>query len=400
MEGADEVLALRQVEADLAADGRVDLGEQRRRQLDERDAAQPGRGQEPSRIAERAAAAGDDRIAALHVTRGQLTNARLVGAQRLGRLAARQQERLDLDRARVRRPLRQTLAMVPPRLGFGGHRRAARADGGQCVGQRSGGMPGADVESPDGRRGRQESRALRCWRGQRVGDAARDLLDPSTAFDRLSRLVEAGTSSEQVADGGRRLAPGDERPHRPAARQPGRDDLRGGRQAEGAPAPVEPPAVPRIDDRAATSRDDAGRPRRRIGRPQPFDGRSFPRPEAGLALGLEDARDARPGLRLDDLIEVDERGSGRARQPTTDGALAAPRWADQHHVHGVLSRPRRSRTRPRQRQLRRRRRSWRRPAPASARDSARGCRELRAASRPRTSRARSGSGSGAPSPRR
>ena len=64
VERADEVLALGQVDAGLAADRRVELRDERRRDLDEGHAAEVGRGEEPGRVAERPAADGDERLAA------------------------------------------------------------------------------------------------------------------------------------------------------------------------------------------------------------------------------------------------------------------------------------------------------------------------------------------------
>ena len=61
VERADQVLAERMVDADLAADGAVDLREQRRRHVDERDAAQVGGRGESGHVADDAAADGDDR---------------------------------------------------------------------------------------------------------------------------------------------------------------------------------------------------------------------------------------------------------------------------------------------------------------------------------------------------
>ena len=53
MKRADQVLALRMVDADLAADRAVDLREQRRRHLDDGDAAQVRRRGEAGDVAER-----------------------------------------------------------------------------------------------------------------------------------------------------------------------------------------------------------------------------------------------------------------------------------------------------------------------------------------------------------
>ena len=92
---ADQVLAERVVDADLAADRAVHLREQRRRHVGERDAAQEGGGREPGRVADHAAADGDDRAAAI----GAGADQRLVDArdrlQVLEALAVGQQDRLD-----------------------------------------------------------------------------------------------------------------------------------------------------------------------------------------------------------------------------------------------------------------------------------------------------------------
>ena len=61
VEGADEVLAAWQVDTHLAADGRVDLREQRRRHVREGDAAHVRGGGEAAHVADDAAAEGDQR---------------------------------------------------------------------------------------------------------------------------------------------------------------------------------------------------------------------------------------------------------------------------------------------------------------------------------------------------
>ena len=68
IEGADVVLAGAEVHGDLAAHGRVDLGEQRRRHLHEADAALVGGGDEPGEVADHAAAERDQRVAAAQPT--------------------------------------------------------------------------------------------------------------------------------------------------------------------------------------------------------------------------------------------------------------------------------------------------------------------------------------------
>ena len=66
VEGTDEVLAFGQVDRGLAPDRRVDLGDQGRGDVHDRDAAQVRRRQEPGGIPERASADGDDGLVALH----------------------------------------------------------------------------------------------------------------------------------------------------------------------------------------------------------------------------------------------------------------------------------------------------------------------------------------------
>ena len=65
MEGADEVLAVARIDAGLAADRGIDLGQERRRHLHEAHAAPHDRGGETGEIADDAAAERHDEIAAL-----------------------------------------------------------------------------------------------------------------------------------------------------------------------------------------------------------------------------------------------------------------------------------------------------------------------------------------------
>jgi hypothetical protein len=65
MEGADEVLAMARIDAGLAADRAVDLGEQGGRDLHIRNAAQQDRRAESGKVADHAATEGDDRCRAL-----------------------------------------------------------------------------------------------------------------------------------------------------------------------------------------------------------------------------------------------------------------------------------------------------------------------------------------------
>src|SRR5690606_7623228 len=87
VEGADQVLALRRVDAGLAADAAVDLGEQAGGDLDEADAAAQDRGREAREVADHAATEGDETIAPLELQSQQrLAEAAELG-EALGRLA-------------------------------------------------------------------------------------------------------------------------------------------------------------------------------------------------------------------------------------------------------------------------------------------------------------------------
>ena len=65
MKDADQILALRRVDAGLAADGTVDLGQQRCWNLHETDTAAKNAGSKPCKIANNAATERHNDIAAL-----------------------------------------------------------------------------------------------------------------------------------------------------------------------------------------------------------------------------------------------------------------------------------------------------------------------------------------------
>ena len=96
VERTDQVLATGVVNARLAADRGIDLREQRRRHLDERDAAQVGRGGEPGDIANDAPAEGDDGRVAVGARFDQPVEDERYGVERLAALAVRQADGLDL----------------------------------------------------------------------------------------------------------------------------------------------------------------------------------------------------------------------------------------------------------------------------------------------------------------
>ena len=97
------------VDADLAADRAVDLREQRRRHVDERDAAQVGRRREAGHVADHAAAEGDHRRRAVGAGADQRVVDAGDGRELLEPLAVGHEDRL-LDRDRAR----QLRAVQPP----------------------------------------------------------------------------------------------------------------------------------------------------------------------------------------------------------------------------------------------------------------------------------------------
>ena len=106
VERPDQVLAQRMVDADLAADRAVDLGQQGGRRLDQPHAAQQGRRRETGHVAHHAAPERHDRGAAVGSSLDQRAVEPVDGAQRLRPLAVRHQQRLRApERPLYRRPV-------------------------------------------------------------------------------------------------------------------------------------------------------------------------------------------------------------------------------------------------------------------------------------------------------
>jgi hypothetical protein len=92
MERADEVLPGAGVHADLAADGGVEHREERRRHLDERDAAEVRGGDEAGEVARDAAPERDDRRIAAEAERDEIVGEAGPGVARLRGFARRKGE--------------------------------------------------------------------------------------------------------------------------------------------------------------------------------------------------------------------------------------------------------------------------------------------------------------------
>ena len=199
VEGADEVLALRQVDGRLAADRAVDLGDERRRDVDDRHPAQVDRGQEAGRVAERTAADRHDRLAPLDPQAARALAASLDETEALGRLALRETCRARGQTGRVE----------------GRHDRLA--DGFPGAGLRDERAPGA---APSAREllARASRPAIPSPRTIRpIGVAASSRIDPSpvdAATDRIDRVddrSDRGDPVDPAADGVEPLARGRER---------------------------------------------------------------------------------------------------------------------------------------------------------------------------------------------
>ena len=113
MERADQILAEPVVDAGLAADAGVDLRQQRRRHLDDRDAAQERRRDEADHVADHAAADRHHEVAAIGPDLDQPVVHRLDATQRLPLLAAIGDQHLDIAPERAQRCLDRAAEALP-----------------------------------------------------------------------------------------------------------------------------------------------------------------------------------------------------------------------------------------------------------------------------------------------
>ncbi len=160
------------------------------------------------------------------------------------------------------------------------------------------------------------------------------------AVQPLGRRVEARPVAAQLPDRPDRIAALDERPDVRAAAESLGEDLRPAVEPDRQAAPVQRPAIARVDDGAAAGRDHPPDRWLRVGPAKAIDRGPLHGPERRLAVVLEDLRDPPAVGVLDRLVEVDELGAVAVGEPPPDGGLAAPRQPDEDDVH--LSRPRQS----------------------------------------------------------
>src|SRR5438552_6891147 len=145
----------------------------------------------------------------------------------------------------------------------------------------------------------------------------------------MGRRVEPVAVAGELPDRSHRIASDDQRPDVRRATETLGEDLGADVEPDGNPTAVEGPAVPRIDDRAAARRDDRVDARTAVGLSEVRDRLALERAEGRLAALSEQLRNRAPGRLLDHVIEVDESRPVAMGEPAADGALAAPREADE-----------------------------------------------------------------------
>ena len=117
MEGADQILALPRVDAGLAADRGIHLGQQRGGHLHDADAAPQDAGGEAGQIADHAAAERDDAIAPLDA---ELEQAFAEGSQHgeaLACLAGADHRLAEKQALSIKARLQRARDRAPPRCG-------------------------------------------------------------------------------------------------------------------------------------------------------------------------------------------------------------------------------------------------------------------------------------------
>ena len=192
----------------------------------------------------------------------------------------------------------------------------------------------AERQLADPCRGVEERRGLRHARGDQPLDGLHDARQLGHAVHPVGRRVEPLPRRRELADPADRVAALHQRSHVGRAAQPLAEDLGTDVEPDRHAAPVEQPAIARVDDGPAAGRDHPPQVRAGIGRAQRGDGVLLQAPERRLAVGREDLGDPAAGLVLDLVVEIDERRPVARGDPPPDGALPAARQADQDEVHG------------------------------------------------------------------
>ena len=249
--------------AGLAADRGVDLGDERRRDVDDGMPRRYVAARKPGRIAERAAADRDDGLVALHPEARQLARGGLDDRQPLGRLALGQAGRARPSQPPAARSAGERRADGRPRPGLGDEDRPAAPQPAQCLGRRrprrcrrpmqrrarSGVGRAAGASSPEGRRGASRSSIAS------TTTASTSVTPPSRDARRGVEPLPARRRGREAcrSDRGRRRAGG----RAATAAEPLGQHLRPAVEPDRRAAAVQRPAIAWIHDRAAAGRDDA-----------------------------------------------------------------------------------------------------------------------------------------------
>jgi hypothetical protein len=143
VERADQVLARGGVDRRLAADARIDLGEQRGRQLDEAAAALEDRRGKADEVADHPAAERQHVIAALDFLGQQPVDHKLEHGPRLGAFARLEHQPARLEPGPGQRAFDRVLP-VSGDVAVGHHRHAPLAQQGAALGGQVGQQPAAD----------------------------------------------------------------------------------------------------------------------------------------------------------------------------------------------------------------------------------------------------------------
>ncbi len=330
VEGADQVLAAGMVDPGLAAHGRIDLGEQRGRELHVVHAALVAGGRETCHVADDAAAEGRYAGVAVHALLDERVEHPREGVERLVALAVRQDDVLNpparesvphpLEVQRRHRVVRdhQHVACID---GFVEHRR--RAEQARSDQDRVAALAELDAEplhqpplTGASRHGylldhRADAASVR------VHDQVGGILVEGCAL--LHEALERCTRVVTVQQGPRSVAPRalELLPH-------------GSTKIHDAAAAAQPVARVSVEDRAPARGHDHA-----LAAGQQVEHLALPDPEAGLALALEDVGNVHARARLDLGVAVHELEAEPLGELPAHGALARAHGPDQEDVVGV-----------------------------------------------------------------
>ncbi len=326
VERADQVLAVRRVDAGLAADAAVHLGQQGGRALHEVQAAQHAGRAEPREVAHDAAAERHDDGAAVGA-RGQhrLAHARVL-LPRLRCLAGGHEDLRGELQARIGQAFAQRGQVQGCDRGVADDEHApARADA--CdLSARAAKQPIADQDRVAAARERDREPLRRAVGEHGVGDAARGDLGGLVGAGH----VQFGLGVGGVARGGQllqhlpRVAAGEHRPvlaARDAAQQRGHPAFEPDRERAGG---MDGAARAALREGAAARRQHHGRAGE-----DARDHAPLQLAELRLAVAGEKLGDGKPGRLLDFGIRVHEGQAKPQREPPPNGRLPRARHADE-----------------------------------------------------------------------